>query len=143
MKKTFRLSALLLMLIIAVTMLGGCSSDSTDYIATAKAHAPFVDFPDITYGDVMDKYLDDPVWESDTTNGDHFAKVSGKIKGMDEDFGLYIYIKVNSNSSAQISMDTITFQGESKNSEDIISQFMYAFFDAYNQGLDDLSQYNI
>ncbi len=142
MEKTLRLSALILMLLMAVTMLGGCS-DGTDYIATAKAHAPFVDFPDITYEDVMDKYLDDPVWESGVTDGDNFAKVSGKIKGMNEDFALYIYIKVNSDGTAQISMDTIMFQGELKNSTEIVSQFVYAFFDAYDRGLDDMNQYSI
>ena len=140
MKKVKRISALILMLIMAVTMLTGC--DNTDYIATVKAHTPFLDFPDITYGEVMDKYLENPVWEEGVTDGDRFVKVSGKIKGLGGDFALCIYVKNNNDGTVQISMDTIFFNGEKRNSTEIVQEIMYGFFDAYNQGLEDMSLYN-
>ena len=142
-KRFFIIGAIILVIIIIIAASSGNSE--MDYIKTVKAYKPFANSQGLPYtcDEVFGKYITSAVWEilgdGDTRN----VKVSGTIKCMDTDIAVTINVSPDQNDSERALMspaavrigdDTTTVKGD-------VGDILYLIFAAYDEGLEDLSEF--
>lgn len=143
-KKLWIVGAVIVAVVVAVIIALNWEGE-TDYIATAREHAPFENLP-YTYGEVLDQYILSAEWEVREEDDDHYVDVQGKVNGI-EDARLKVTIKVRPNPDepgrALIQPESVTASDKEeretiKNRQDL-EQFLYTLFCLYDEGEKDLS----
>lgn len=135
-----KMPAIILAVVMLFTMMTGCGG--SDYIMTMKSIVFYPDeCPDITVGDVMNKYLESQSWKSETANGSHYVTVSGRVKDLGSDVSFTMKLTDDSDDSTQVhyKLDTAVVNGEEAPSVLAADMLLFRFFVAYRDGYDSLS----
>lgn len=132
--------ALVVVVIIVIAMNW---NGKTDYEATVRAHQPFVSQgTDLTYGEVLDKYISSPDWNVRKSDDANYVDITGKAKGTDNN--LAVTIKVTDDpydpDLVKISPESLTIDGKKSPTKDEAVEFLLAMFFAYDEGYNDLSE---
>ena len=117
---------------------------SVDYVATVRAHAPFgpQDMPGITYGQVLDRFVDSQDWEV-LVQREHPTEVHmrGEVSGTDERLLVVWRVEVEGDT-ASIDPRSVALLGDGERfTGNEAVAFLLEMFFAYDDGLDDFSAF--
>lgn len=128
--------------VMTLFTLTACSlADSTDYVQTVKNFAMVIGLPDVTWGDVTNKFLDSPTWTDNEKDGFHYVNVKGNVKGYDDKV-LSVAIKC-SEDPADDEMTRIDLYYVRFDDDDVpnAEAFVIELFNAYNDGYETVYDY--
>lgn len=134
------------LVVLAVIFIAVNWEGKTDYEATVRAHAPFVNSQGLsyTYGEVFDKYIPNARWEVQESDDVAHVDITGKAKGTDAEMVVTIKVSLDEKDPdlASISPESVTVSGEKSPTEDEAVRFLLAMFIAYDEGDKDLSNFS-
>ncbi len=151
MKKTLRLSALMLATIMTPVVLVGCSSDgetlggttaeSENRMDVVKSHSFNTDYPDTPLKDVINKFVENPVWNSKAGNVKDYVTVSGNMKNVGKTLYIEISIKDDPEDADMYLLDVEKFSFGAIQSVSIDDAwgYMIDIYDSYGKGNNDLT----
>ncbi len=140
--KIKRAAAIIITAVMTLVTLTACSlTDSTDYVQTVKNFAMVIALPDVTWGDVANKFLDSPTWTDNEKDGFHYVNVKGNVKGYDDKV-LSVAIKC-SEDPADEEMTVMDLYYVRLGNEDVpgAEAFVIELFNAYNDGYETIYDY--
>ncbi len=140
-------------MLMAVPFVSGCSSSSVmsyssapveDIVSAVKSHSFITHYPDTTFEDVMNKFVDDPAWKSTTKNSVDIITVSGTMKNVGKPLYIEVSVKDDPEDSDMNVLDVeyVAFGNLISTSVDDAWEYMLDFYDYYAAGAEDLTEYN-
>lgn len=139
--------------LMAVPFVSGCSSGSVGSISNApakstvsvvKSHSFCTDYPDTAFEDIINKFVDDPVWKSTAKNGADIITVSGTMKDVGKPLYIEVSVKDDPEDSGMYLLDVeyVEFGNLISTSVDDAWGYMLDFYDYYGAGAENLTEYN-
>lgn len=130
--------------LILVVIFGDIGKPKYDYEATLRAYTPYADSQGLpyTFGEVMDKYLEDAAWDVDEKeDGQAVVTVSGTLKGFGEEAVVTYSLTPNPEDSGKFKFmnEGVTVNSEKSSWDGASGWFLTALYDAYESGDEELA----
>ena len=111
-----------------------------DYVATVKAHIPYKDFG-CTWEDVVNKYLDEPIWQIRKEEDKHYVDIIGVVKDTEDELTISMETEEDPENSDKviITSEAVEINGKTFYKGDDAEIFWQAIFRAYDDKCDDIS----
>lgn len=137
-------AVLVALVLILVVIAGDSGKPKYDYEATLRAYTPYADSQGLpyTFGEVMDKYLEDTAWDvEEEENGQAVVTVSGTLKGFGEKAEFTYTLTPDSEDSGTVKFrnDSVTVNSERSSWDGAPDWFLLSLYTAYDEGDEELA----
>ena len=137
----------------AMLVLNGCSSSNTSGSQAAassqndpnidliKKHSFITDYPDTPLEEVVNKFVNSPVWTIESENGVDKVSVKGTAKTIDKEFVISVLLNDDPEDQTQYQLDISLFRiGNLDCYTEETWDYMYDIYSEYANGYSDISR---
>lgn len=140
-KKIFIIGGVILAVIIVI-IAAMSSGGEIDYIATVKAHTPYMSQGmSYTYEEVFEKYLSNVVWMEEKNDKGADVIIDGIGTGTDMQISFTIAVTTDPDNPdmARMTPKSAMASGNKLSTEEEVSQIFYIMFSAYSEDVKDFA----